>query len=79
MCMRCPVRAFKYGGNYSLIGGVGIMSCMSIVVVLFAILMVATCAVAFRETSRDTSDVLCFLAMLVVSVILVLVFVVKGF
>lgn len=55
------------------------MSCMSIIVVLFAILMVATCVVAFRETSRDTSDVLCFLAMLVVSVVLVLVFVVKGF
>ena len=55
------------------------MSCMSIVVVLSAILMVVTCAVAFRETSRDTSDVLCFLAMLVVSVAVVLVFVVKGF
>ena len=55
------------------------MICMSIVVVLFAILLVSTCAVAFCETQRDVSDVLCFLAMLVVSVILVLVFVVKGF
>lgn len=25
MYMRCPVRAFKYGGNYSLIGGAGIV------------------------------------------------------
>lgn len=55
------------------------MLCMSIVVILFAILLVATCAVAFRETSRDVSDVFCFLAMLVVSVVLVLVFVVEGF
>lgn len=55
------------------------MACMSIVVILFAILLVATCAVAFRETQRDVSDVLCFLAMLVVGVVLVLVFVVKGF
>ena len=55
------------------------MACMSIVVILFAILLVATCAVAFRETQRDVSDVFCFLAMLVISVILVLVFVVEGF
>lgn len=55
------------------------MMCMGIVVVLFAILLVATCAVAFCETQRDVSDVFCFLAMLVVSVVLVLVFVVKGF
>lgn len=52
---------------------------MSVVVVLFAILFVATCAVAFRETQRDVSDVFCFLAMLVVAVVLVLVFVAKGF
>ena len=49
------------------------MTCMSIVVILFAILLVSTCAVAFRETPRDVSDVLCFLAMLVVGVVLVLV------
>lgn len=55
------------------------MMCMGIVVILLAILLVATCAVAFRETHRDVSDVFCFLAMLVVSVVLVLVFVVKGF
>lgn len=55
------------------------MACMSIVVILFAILLVATCAVAFRETQRDVGDVFCFLAMLVISVVLVLVFVVKGF
>lgn len=55
------------------------MVCMSIVVVLFAILLVSTCAVAFRETQRDVGGVFCFLAMLVISVVLVLVFVVKGF
>ena len=55
------------------------MVCMSIVVILFAILLVSTAAVAFREAQRDVGDVFCFLAMLVISVILVLVFVVKGF
>lgn len=50
-----------------------------IVVILFAILLVVTCAMAFRETSRDVSDVLCSLAMLVVSVVFILVFIVKGF
>ena len=53
--------------------------CMSIVVILFAILLVSTVAVTFRESQRDVGDVFCFLAMLVVSVIVVLVFVVKGF
>lgn len=55
------------------------MVCMSIVVILFAILLVSTAAVAFCETQCDVSDVFCFLAMLVASVIVVLIFVVKGF
>ena len=55
------------------------MACMSIVVILFVILLVSTAAVAFRETQRDVSDVFCFLAMLIASVVLVLVFVAKGF
>lgn len=55
------------------------MLCMSIVVILFAILLVSTVAVVFCEAQRDVGDVFCFLAMLVVSVVLVLVFVVKGF
>lgn len=55
------------------------MACMSIVFILFAILLVATCAVAFRETQRDVRDFFCFLGMLTVSVAIVLVFVVKGF
>lgn len=54
------------------------MTGMGIVVILFAILLVATCAVAFRQTQRDVSDVFCFLAMLAVSVVLVLFFVVEG-
>lgn len=52
---------------------------VSIVVILFAILLIMVSAVVFREAPRDVRDVFCFLAMLVVSVILVLVFVVKGF
>ena len=55
------------------------MMCMSIVVILFAILLIAVSAEAFREAPRDMRDAMCFLVMLVVSVILVLVFVVKGF
>ena len=55
------------------------MISMSIVVILFAILMIAVSAGAFSEVPRDMRDVLCFLAMLVVAVVLVLVFVVKGF
>lgn len=52
---------------------------MGIVVILFAILMIAASADAFREAPRDMRDAMCFLAMLVVSVAIVLVFVVKGF
>lgn len=55
------------------------MMCMSIVVILFAILLIAVSAEAFCEAPRDMRDVMCFLVMLVVAVILVLVFVVKGF
>lgn len=52
---------------------------VSIVVILFAILMIAASAEAFCEAPRDMRDVICFLVMLVVAVILVLVFVVEGF
>lgn len=55
------------------------MTCMSIVVILFAILLIAPCAAAFSETPRDRSDVFCFLAILASNVVVVLVFVVKGF
>lgn len=55
------------------------MSCMSIVVILFVILLISVTAVAFREAPRDMRDVASFLAMLVVGVALVLVFVLKGF
>lgn len=49
------------------------------IVILCAILLIASCAAAFPEASRDVGDVCCFLVMLVVCVALVLVFVVKGF
>jgi hypothetical protein len=52
---------------------------MSIVVILFAILLIMVSAVVFREVPRDVRDVFCFLAMLVVAVAIVLGFVVKGF
>lgn len=55
------------------------MTCMSIVVVLFAILLIALSAEAFCEAPRTVRDVFCFLVMLIVSVAIVLVFVMKGF
>lgn len=55
------------------------MTCMSIVVTLFAILLIAVSAGAFCEAPRDWRDTFCFLVMLAVSVVMVLVFVVKGF
>ena len=55
------------------------MTCMSIVVTLFAVLLIAVSAGAFCEAQRDMRDVFCFLVILVVSVAMVLVFVVKGF
>lgn len=55
------------------------MTCMSIVVILFAILLIAVSAGAFCELPRDWRDTFCFLVMLVVSVAMVLVFVMKGF
>lgn len=51
---------------------------MVIVVGLFVVLLIAVGAEAFSEAPRDMRDVFCFLVMLVVGVILVLVFVVKG-
>lgn len=60
-------------------GGCDMMLCMSIVVILFAILLIVVSAGAFCEAPRDMRDVMCFLVMLVVAVVLVLVFVVRGF
>lgn len=55
------------------------MVCMSIVVILFAILLIAASAGAFCEAPRDMRDAMCFLVMLIACVTLVLVFVAKGF
>lgn len=55
------------------------MTCISIVVILFAILLIAVSAEAFGEAPRDMRDVFCFLVMLAVGVAVVLVFIVKGF
>lgn len=54
-------------------GGVGI------VVILFAVLLIAAGAEAFSEAPRDMRDAMCFLVVLIVGVAIVLVFVVKGF
>lgn len=55
------------------------MNPMIIVVVLFAVLLIMLCAAAFSETPCDRGDVFCFLAMLISSVAVVLVFGTKGF
>jgi hypothetical protein len=52
---------------------------MGIVFILFVIWLIVVSAVAFCEAPRESRDVLCFLAMIVVSVAIVLVFIVKGF
>ena len=52
---------------------------VAIVVVLFAVLLIAAGAEAFSEAPRDMRDAMCFLVMLIVCVAIVLVFVVKGF
>ena len=52
---------------------------MGIVVILFAILLIAVSVEAFCEAPRDVGDAICFLVMLAVCVAIVLVFVVKGF
>lgn len=50
-----------------------------VVVVLFAVLLIAVSAGAFSEALRDMRDAMCFLVMLAVGVAIVLVFVVEGF
>ena len=51
---------------------------MAIVVVSFAVLLIAASAEVFSDAPRDMRDVLCFLAMLAVVVAVVLVFTVRG-
>lgn len=51
---------------------------MAIVVVLFAVLLIAVSAEVFCEAPRVMRDAMCFLVMLIVGVAIVLVFVVKG-
>lgn len=55
------------------------MMCMSIVVILFAVLLIAVSAEVFSEAPRVMRDAMCFLVMLIVGVAIVLGFVVKGF
>lgn len=50
------------------------MGPMIVVVVLIAILLVMVCAAAFFETPCNRGGVFCFLAMLILSVAVVLVF-----
>lgn len=52
---------------------------MVIVVVLFAVLLIAASVEAFSEAPHDMRDAMCFLVMLIVCVAIVLGFVVKGF
>ena len=51
---------------------------MAIVVVLFAVLLIAAGAEVFSEAPRDMRDAMCFLVMLIVVVAIVLVSIVGG-
>lgn len=51
---------------------------MAIVVVLFAVMLIAAGAEVFSEAPRDMRDVFCFLVMLAVVVAVVLVSIVGG-
>lgn len=51
---------------------------MAIVVVSFAMLLIAASAEVFSEAPRDMRDVFCFLVMLAVGVAIVLAFIVMG-
>lgn len=46
---------------------------MAIVVVLFAVMLIAAGAEVFSEAPRDMRDAMCFLVMLIVCVVIVLV------
>lgn len=51
---------------------------VAIVVVLFAVLLIAASAEVFSEAPRDMRDAMCFLVMLIVGVAVVLAFIVRG-
>lgn len=51
---------------------------MVVVVCILSVLFLVMAVTVFCEAPRDMRDVFCFLAMLAVSVVIVLVFVVKG-
>lgn len=55
------------------------MVIMVFLVLLYSILITLASASALCESSHDVRDVICFLAMLIVCVAVVLVFVLKGF
>lgn len=52
---------------------------MIIVVCILSVLFLTMAATVFCELPRSARDVFCFLVMLAVSVVMVLIFVVKGF
>lgn len=52
---------------------------MIVAVCILSVLFLTMAATVFCELPRNARDVFCFLVMLVVAVIFVLVFVVKGF
>lgn len=55
------------------------MVVMIAAVCILSVLFLTMAAAVFCELPRDWRDTFCFLAMLAVSVVVVLVFVVKGF
>lgn len=52
---------------------------MIVAVCILSVLFLSMAAAVFCELPRDWRDSFCFLVMLAVSVVMVLVFVVKGF
>lgn len=52
---------------------------MIIAVCILSVLFLTMAATVFCELPRDWRDTFCFLVMLAVSVVMVLIFVVKGF
>lgn len=55
------------------------MVVMIIAVCILSVLFLTMAATVFCELPRDWRDTFCFLVMLAVSVVMVLIFVVKGF
>ena len=75
----CFVCVLERGTGYSLIGGDVVMVGMIVAVCILSVLFLTMAATVSCELPRNVRDVFCFLVMLAVSMVVILVFVVKGF